>query len=578
MQSASGTIGSRIFSREEKLSGKVECPPLDADADLPAGAVQEPRAEEGVAPAEKCKENGRKGPAQASYLDIGAVARSPRLCPPEPDLPILAHVTGKLSAFAGLGRPDTGARVVIRSHRPLLLVAAVFVVSRAAAYIAGIRFDVSSLDYFWQYLDPLLLKTRLLESVFYLHSQPPLFNLLLGVGLKLAPGHFGAAMHIAYSLLGLLLSLALYLVLMRIGVRRWPSAVVAALLSATPAFLLYENWLFYEYPVATLLLLSVLALSEFLWRGSLWSGTAFFVLVALVVYIRAIFQPPWLILVIALLLVARPDLRRKVVATSALPTLAVLLLVVKNLVVFGLPTTSSWFGMNLVHAVYHATPEAERRQLVERRKLSRASLTPPFSPPADYLQLVPPPSPTGVPALDQLWKSGGRPNMNSKIMVKASRSYFGDALYLIRTRPNVWARAIVREGRVYLRPTTDAPFVFKNRSKIDVYNDLVDRYVLLDFSIGWTTLAAHVLALLYGLRLTYRLLRRRIAASVASITLAYVWLTLAVGTVVIMFTPQVNENNRVRFFLDPLVVILVALPIGGGVRLLAQRLITWRST
>ena len=473
-----------------------------------------------------------------------------------------------------------GARRVLllaRSNGPLILVAGVFAASRVAAYAAGVRFDVSSLDYFWQYLDPLLLKTRLLESVFYLHSQPPLFNLLLGVGLKLAPGQFGATMHIVYSLLGLLQCLAIYFVLLRIGLRRWPSAVVAALFSAAPAFLLYENWLFYEYPVAALLMLSVLALSEFLRRGSLWAGTAFFTLIALVVYIRAIFQPVWLLLVIALLFLARPDLRRKVVVASALPTLAVLLLVVKNLVVFGVPATSSWFGMNLVHAVYHATPAAERRQLVERHELSRASLTPPFSPPADYVSLVSRPSPTGVPALDRLWKSGGRPNMNSKIMVKASRSYFGDALYLIRTRPAVWARALARQGRVYLRPTTDAPFVVKNRSKIDAYAEAVDRFVLLDFYIGWTTLAAHVLALLYGLRLTYRLLRRRIAASVASITLAYVWVTLAIGTVVITFTPQVNENNRVRFFLDPLVVVLVALPVREGVRRLAQRLMSPRA-
>ena len=37
-----------------------------------------------------------------------------------------------------------------------------------------------------QYLDPLLLKSDLLKSLFYLHSQPPIFNLFLGIVLKLS--------------------------------------------------------------------------------------------------------------------------------------------------------------------------------------------------------------------------------------------------------------------------------------------------------------------------------------------------------------------------------------------------------
>jgi hypothetical protein len=56
-----------------------------------------------------------------------------------------------------------------------------FGASRAAAYAAGVRFDSSPLAFCWQLVDPDLLRTRLLESLFYLHGQPPLFNLYLGV-------------------------------------------------------------------------------------------------------------------------------------------------------------------------------------------------------------------------------------------------------------------------------------------------------------------------------------------------------------------------------------------------------------
>jgi hypothetical protein len=455
-------------------------------------------------------------------------------------------------------------------------VTASFVVSRGAAYGAGVRFDAGTLEDYWQFIDPELLKTRLLESLFYLHGQPPLFNLLLGVVLKLAPDHFGAAMHSVYFVLGLMLSLAMYLVLMRVGLGRWTSAVVAALLSATPAFLLYENWLFYEYPVAALLVLSALALSEFLRRGTFLSASAFFVLLASIIYVRTIFQIAWLLLALVLLLAVRPDLRRTVLLASALPVVVVLLLIVKNVIVFGVPATSSWFGMNLAQVVYYAIPAADRRPYVERGELSRVSLIEPFSAPADYLPLVQPPRATGVPVLDTFVKSEGSRNLNNKIMIDVSRDYFRDSLYLIRVRPRAYARAIVDGGKLYLRPSTVGAHGAggQNRSKIEAYDDLFNRVVLLQtgylVSFGWTILVAHVFALIYGLRLTYRLLRRRIAASVASVTLAYVWLTLAYTTVIVTFA-QVVENDRIRFFLDPLVVILLAVPVRDALRSVVLR-------
>jgi ABC-type polysaccharide/polyol phosphate export permease len=78
-------------------------------------------------------------------------------------------------------------------------------------------------------------------------------------------------------------------------------------------------------------------------------------------------------------------------------------------------------------------------------------------------------------------------------------------------------------------------------------------------------LLTHIAGLLYGLRLTYRLLRRRVKQTASAVTLAYVWLTLAYVTLVVTFT-QVVENGRIRFFLDPLVVVLLAAAARDGFR------------
>ena len=61
---------------------------------------------------------------------------------------------------------------MMRPHRaPIAVIVAVFAASRIAAYAAGIRLDPDPLTWYWQYIEPALLKERLLESLFYLHSS-----------------------------------------------------------------------------------------------------------------------------------------------------------------------------------------------------------------------------------------------------------------------------------------------------------------------------------------------------------------------------------------------------------------------
>src|SRR5579862_1145849 len=67
------------------------------------------------------------------------------------------------------------------------LLAAVFVVSRLAYYLAGVRFDARPVLHYFQFVDPELLKHRLIESMYYFHVQPPGWNLYAGIVLKLFP-------------------------------------------------------------------------------------------------------------------------------------------------------------------------------------------------------------------------------------------------------------------------------------------------------------------------------------------------------------------------------------------------------
>lgn len=446
-----------------------------------------------------------------------------------------------------------------RGVGPVAFLLVLFALSRAVAYGAGVRFDAKPLGHYWQFLDPELLRTELLESLLHLHSQPPLYNAVLGVTLELSPASQAeASLHALYLALGLVQMLAVYAVLVRLGIRPWRSALVAGALAVLPATVLYEHWLFYEYPAATLLVVSALAAHRLLRRPSFWTSAAFFGVVAVVVYTRSIFQLPWLLLVGALLVAVRRDLARPVVAGAVVPLLAVGGLVLKNAALFGVPSTSSWLGMNLAQVTHSQVPLAERRELVARGELSPVSFVEPFRPPAEYVGLVELPRPTGIPALDRLEKSSESPNMNHLLLVEVSRLYLRDALRMIRLRPAAYARAVLQGGKLYFRPSSD--FVPRNGDVLEPYTAIVDRTVLLRVGIGeiaWGLVLAHVLALLYGLDRTLRLLRRRLDPTPERVTIAYVWLTLSYVTAVVTFG-QVAENNRIRFVLDPLVVILLA--------------------
>src|SRR2546426_8135837 len=98
--------------------------------------------------------------------------------------------------------------LTIRQGRGLCIIS--FIVSRFV-YLGRLRlyFDESPLTYFVQYVDPQLLKTKLWESLYYLYSQPPGLNLLLGIVLKAFPKNHTLAFQSLFICFGVLFALSL---------------------------------------------------------------------------------------------------------------------------------------------------------------------------------------------------------------------------------------------------------------------------------------------------------------------------------------------------------------------------------
>jgi len=91
---------------------------------------------------------------------------------------------------------------------------------------------------FWHFVDPELLKSSLWESVYHLHSQPPLPNLFMGISLKIFGSALPCVFGIYFLCLGAFLAFAVYKLMRALGVTQWPAAMLTALWCSRPAMLL----------------------------------------------------------------------------------------------------------------------------------------------------------------------------------------------------------------------------------------------------------------------------------------------------------------------------------------------------
>ena len=73
-------------------------------------------------------------------------------------------------------------------HEVLILLV-VFLASRILYAFLGVDFDTSPLQGYIQFIDPLLLQTRMIESIWFSHAHPPVLNVIAGVGLKFFGGN-----------------------------------------------------------------------------------------------------------------------------------------------------------------------------------------------------------------------------------------------------------------------------------------------------------------------------------------------------------------------------------------------------
>jgi hypothetical protein len=271
-----------------------------------------------------------------------------------------------------------------------------------------------------------------------------------------------------------------------------------------------------------------------------------------------------------------------VILAFALPAALVTGWYAKNFVLFGQATASSWYGMNLARVTTFNLPDDELRRLVARKEIPPVAAYPPFMPNYDlYERLLGAPKPSGVPVLDQKLRSNGQTNYNNPVYIAASRAYLRAALTVIARYPLVYAEAVVLADTVWFKPASHYFLLKHNLRRIETWDRLYDFFVYGSFAphagdansqkimdaiypkVGWFIFAAYAAALFFG----WRLVRGGFAGGppdAATLTLLFLWTTL----VYVWLTGnlmELGENERFRFYTEPLVVAIVAAWFAGKI-------------
>lgn len=338
---------------------------------------------------------------------------------------------------------------------PHALLSLSFIASRAALYLAGVRFDFS-LDWMWL-SDPADLRERLLETLYYFHAFPPGMNLVTGILLKMGGADAATLALAMFWGLGLAFVNALFHLCRVSGVSTPVALGIALAFSLVPQSIYLEHLYLYEYPIATLLCVAAVFFYEAARRRSFWMWLAFFAICTAIGVTRSTFHLVWFAAMVgAGLWLSERAARRRVLGAAAVPAVVLLALYVKNFALFG-AFNAFTFGpvSHTLVTTWHLSPEVRDSWIAEGR-LSPFAAVSVYAGPREYLSLLGPSvRADGPPQLTRLDRpSVHAGNYNHRLFLEVNRRRGADARAYVQARPLEYAATVLTGLRDMFTPST----------------------------------------------------------------------------------------------------------------------------
>jgi hypothetical protein len=432
----------------------------------------------------------------------------------------------------------------------------------------GVRFDDSGLEFLYQYLDPAILRDDLARGLYYLHAQPPLFNLFLGVVLKLFPGISTQVFAISFAVLGLALLVGLVWLMRALGVPDFIAATSCLLFALHPNFMVYSHWLFYTLPVALVILWMTIVLTRYLDTGKTALAHVFCWLAAVLMLTRALYHPLWFVAAIGIVAAfLAPKHRKEILVAAVLPLLLVNGLYLKNYLQVGSYGGSSWLGMNL--SKRWPLSQDEMDALREQEILPPVWHRRPFREPDELRHLgYFAPLPEVHPALGAPYKNNGQPNFNHRDYALISREMERADRYLIAHYPGRYLQRSATAFLLFIQPGPNSVdflvnYDFSGTRRLQrFWTETIFRGGPIERPIRMLApplnvwLVGFPALLIFGLYRAARgdPARQQDARPVfAFMLLTTVWVTLVSNLI------EIGENDRMRWEVEPFLLVYLAV-------------------
>jgi hypothetical protein len=477
------------------------------------------------------------------------------------------------------------------------VVAAAVLGALGTVLAAGRGVSGAQLDSSWQVIDLEVLADDPLGSLWYLHIQPPVHNLVVGTVMAWSPFPPMGTLFALYGLSLLVTGLLLHDLLVRWGVQPVAGGVVVGFAMVNPSLLSTIHIASYEVPVACLLVTLLWLAQRHLERP----GPRWLLPIALTLTVaaltRSLLHPVWVLAVLGLLGLVRPVDRRQVAAALAVPLVLIGGWMVKNEVVFGTPTLTSWLGFNMQRGVTASMERDEVADAVADGRVSPIVLEYPWLPLDAYPEWTGPCDPAhDHPAAAAELKEPfegvtGALNYNNECFLPAYRQAQRDATALIRDDPGRYlAKRVppllmsyqtfpVRGGGAGGAPTwvdrVYEPLLAIRTVHVDMSDWnlplLVPELETLTIEVSLTMAALSLVVVARGAVAVVRLVRRGWRARHGWPAEEVVWLLVTATALLVVVggdLVEFGENGRFRTMLDPL---LVALPLASLTRSVQRR-------
>ncbi|OQA67095.1 MAG: hypothetical protein B6D44_13450 [Ignavibacteriales bacterium UTCHB2] len=368
---------------------------------------------------------------------------------------------------------------ISKEQKLLYVIILLFILTRLYLFqYLGIEFGYN-LDGLIQFLDVNCLRQNLLQSIFYLHSQPPLFNLFIGVFEKYLPDYSKDIVQFIFLFMGLITNIALYKILLRMNINLYLSFILTIIYLITPATILYENLFFYTHIIIFFLILSCYFLLRFIQSKKFKDIFLFSSFLSLCVLTTSFFHVIWFFLIIITLICFYPKDKKVIIKSALVPVFLIAIMIAKNYLIFGNLNLSSWLGMNLYRITVNELSLNERRILTKDERLSKFSKFDPF-PEIDSLESLKELKildKTGIEVLDEYKKKSGHTNYNNILYLKVSKIIFKDDIYIITHYPDVYLKGVLKAFHLYFNPPTKYNLLEPNIYKIWRFNSIYNRFI-----------------------------------------------------------------------------------------------------